>query len=151
MEHIGKVIGSINLQASLQTKPQSQPSNGCNSEQTFITVWRGLQSGRYIPKSELVDGTEYKYWKHQLADMTDEQLLGGLKATKDCDVEAYKLTWSKFREICLQSKKAHASHQVFKALPHKRTDPEQARKNMDAVYLANPSICPERHRERLGL
>lgn len=83
--------------------------------------------------------------------MTDEVLLGGLKATRDCDVEAYKLTWSKFREICLQAKKVHAAHISYKSLPLKRSAPEKAREEMDRLYRANPSICPARHRERLGL
>ena len=154
MQTATEVISKVSQHPSSQTMQQSQQCREpkrSNTDQTFIYIWRGLQSGKFIAKSELVDGTEYKFWRHQLSDLSDEKLMAGLNATRRCDVEPYKLTWSKFREICKQATSKHASHQRFKPLPVKAVTPDVARRKMDAVYLANPEICPDRHRERLGL
>ena len=63
-----------------------------------------------------MNGTEYKYWRRQLHDLTDEDLKAGFKAT---DSFTGYLTWAEFRKLCKDSTKSHASHRAFKALPNK--------------------------------
>jgi len=101
---------------------QDQPSS--NSEKVFIYVWRGLQAAKFLAKDEVVGGTEYKYWRQMLKDTTDEQLLGGFRATEN--FHGY-LTWSEFKSLCVQSTKREACHRPFAALPYKAMDKETLR------------------------
>lgn len=80
-----------------------------------------------------MDGTEYKYWRHQLADLTDEKLLAGLRATRNCGVEAYKLTWSDFRRLCVEATRQEPSHRKFQALPVLPASKEFAKAQCEAL------------------
>ena len=120
MEQVDKLIKqSLKLQTTQQSKPSETYSN---SDKAFIYVWRGLQAGKFITKDEVVNGTEYKYWRRQLHDLTDEDLKTGFKAT---DSFTGYLTWAEFRKLCKDSTKTHESHKQFKALPHKSMDKDE--------------------------
>ena len=120
-----KVDNLIKQSLKLQTTQQSKPSETySHSDKAFIYVWRGLQAGKFITKDEVVNGTEYKYWRRQLHDLTDEDLKAGFKAT---DSFTGYLTWAEFRKLCKDSTKTHASHRAFKALPNKPLDGEELR------------------------
>lgn len=114
----------------------------------FAFVWRGLQASRFISKEDTVGGTDYKYWRHQLRDLTDDQLKTGLRESQD--FHGY-MTLSSFRELCMRDSRREPSHQRYKALPIKKMDIDRARERFDQMYLENPDLCPEQHRERLGL
>ena len=105
-------------------QPQQQHSKSSlpdykHSEKAFIFVWRGLQAGKFLTKDEVVSGTEYKYWRRQLHDLTDEDLKAGFEAT---DNFSGYLTWAEFRKLCKESTKRHVSHALYKALPNKPMD-----------------------------
>ena len=79
-------------------------------------MWRGLQAARFINKDDHVGGTDYKYWRHELKDLTDEQLQAGLRHTGSFEGV---MTWSAFKKLCLEATAKHPSHKKFKALPCK--------------------------------
>jgi len=121
MQQVSRVIKQS---LSSQTMQQSKPSEDYkHSEKAFVYVWRGLQSGKFLTKDEIVNGTEYKYWRRQLADLTDQDLKTGFEGTDGFD--GY-LTWSAFRKLCSKPRQ-HASHQEFKALPNKPMDGDELR------------------------
>lgn len=111
-------------------------------------VWRGLQAARFISKDDAVGGTDYKYWRHQLGNLTDETLKAGLKASSEF---TGVMTWSAFQKLCLDATRVEPCHKPAALLPHKSAGPAVARKHLDDLFRACPELCPERHRERLGI
>lgn len=111
-------------------------------------VWRGLQAARFISKDDVVGGTDYRYWRAQLKDLTDDQLKAGLRASGE--FSGY-MTWSAFKNLCLDATRQEPCHRQYKALPNKRATPEQAREFLDQLYRDCPDLCPDSHKERLGL
>lgn len=80
-----------------QTKPQEISCN--HSPEIFAEVWRSLQAARQIAKDELVGGTEFKYWRAFLKDLTDDQIKHGRK--KIADFDGY-LTVGAFKKLCTE-------------------------------------------------
>ena len=107
-----------------QTKQQGNTSPRSHSDRVFVFVWRGLQAGRFISKDDEVGGTDYKYWQHQLRNLTDEQLQAGLRATEN--FEGY-MTWSSFRNLCLDASRVVASHRPYQAIPQKYLEATELR------------------------
>lgn len=72
-------------------------------------MWRGLQAARKIAKTEVVGGTDYKYWRSFLKDLSDKQLMAGLQAIPDFhDI----LTVSAFKKVCIDSANAEAISEI---------------------------------------
>ena len=69
-----------------------------------------------------MNGTEYKYWRRQLHDLTDEGLKTGFKAT---DSFTGYLTWAEFRKLCKDSTKTHESHKPFLKIEVKALDKDE--------------------------
>jgi len=76
-----------------------------------------LQAARFIAKDEVVDGTDYKYWREMLKDVDNEGLLRGLRGTEG--FTGY-MTWSAFRELCAPEKNDR-SHKQFLPPPLTKT------------------------------
>jgi len=77
-----------------------------------------------------VGGTDYKYWRQMLNDVTDEQLLDGFRASKD--FQGY-LTWAEFRKLCTESNKRAPCHKQFVALPIKAMEAEELRARLKTM------------------
>lgn len=89
----------INQNQTGQMKQSEPHSNEYNHrEDKFIETWRKLQAGKFIIKDEVVDGTDYRFWRHNLKDLTDKQLDFGVKGTSF--FHGY-LTWAAFRKLCI--------------------------------------------------
>lgn len=70
-----------------------------HSPECFAEVWRSLQAAKHISKSEQVGGTEFKYWRAFLKDLTNEQIREG--RGKIADFEGY-LTVGAFKKLCTE-------------------------------------------------
>ena len=75
----------------------------------FAWVWRGLQAGKKVSKDELVGGTDYKYWRYQLKDLTDTELKKGFESTVGFDGF---LGWSEFRNLCKEATRIEPSFRI---------------------------------------
>jgi hypothetical protein len=105
----------IKLNPSEQTKPFTKNTHTyAHSDETFDMVWRGLQAGRFISKDDVIGGVDYNYWRHNLADLTDEQLMRGYEGSKDC---TDYMTWSVFRNLCVEQKLINAP--MYREYKHK--------------------------------
>lgn len=111
MQTVGEIIKANQIGP---TKPFTENTRTyAHSERVFDYVWRGLQAARFITKDEVVDGTDYRYWRQMLRDLRDDQLLKGFRGTED--FTGY-LTWSEFRQMCTHVDRVEPSHKPF-ALP----------------------------------
>ena len=99
-----------------QQRPTQPSREFSHDEGTFAKIWRGLQAGKYISKDEVAGGKDYHYWRHQLRDMTDPQLVAGLEATARFDGF---LTWSEFRKLCKPKQSASHEYPKYPRLPNK--------------------------------
>lgn len=79
--------------------------------------------------------------------LTEKQVENGCKRAKAFNGN---LKLGDFIKLC-QEFKQHPSHKQFTAIEHKSDGPEVARKHLDDLFRACPELCPERHRERLGI
>lgn len=71
-----------------------------HSPECFAEVWRSLQAAKQIPKTDEIGGTEFKYWRAFLKDLTDDQLREGRGRIADFD--GY-LTVGAFKKLCTES------------------------------------------------
>ena len=91
-------------------KQSESHSNEYNHrEGKFVEIWRKLQAGKFISKIEVVDGTDYKFWRHNLKDLTDKQLDCGVKGTSF--FQGY-LTWAAFRKLCIDYARIDRDRQI---------------------------------------
>ena len=122
MKTVGQVLSQSQTGQTRQSWTRSVTYS--HSEQQFIEIWRGLQAAKFLTKDELVNGTDYKYWRANLHDMTDEQLVLGLDASRN--FHGF-MTWSEFRKLCVDSTKSFAAHKFYLPPPvgRKPTDPER--------------------------
>lgn len=68
-------------------------------------------------------------WVYALADLSEAEIING--TSKSIDHKGY-LTLGEFRGMC-KLDLPHASHRIFKALPHKAMEPEEMKKRMDKL------------------
>lgn len=84
-----------------------------------------MQAGRFVTKEEHVGGTEFKYWQQVLKDLTDEELINGLKGT--AEFRGY-LTWGEFKKLCLD--KPEKPIEYYQPLPRPKLPPEEIKERM---------------------
>ncbi|MAA66782.1 MAG: hypothetical protein CL581_18665 [Alteromonadaceae bacterium] len=63
----------------------------------FAKAWRLLQASRLLTRDLVIDGTDYRYWQHSCSDLTNEEIMRGLEASKS--FHGY-FTLSEWRNLC---------------------------------------------------
>ena len=81
-----------------QTKPSGDTSNNTLTMTTMAKAWRLLQSWKLVHSN--VDSTEFKSWQVGLRDLTDDQVMNGVKQARDF---SGFFSLPAFRELCQQT------------------------------------------------
>ena len=82
----------------------------------------------------MVNGTDYKFWRVNLADLTDQQLVAGLEGTKE--FHGF-LTWAEFRALCVDSTKQLLAYRQYLPPPDRVKLTSEQRKERSMAFRAS--------------
>ena len=107
------------IKQTSQTKHSTRNTRTCaHSEEVFDYVWRGLQAARLLTKDMVINGVDYRYWRDNLRDLSDNYLRAGLKHS---GTFIGYMGWGEFRKLCMDG------YSIQKAQNFQSAEPTTAR------------------------